>query len=70
MRNETKVAMKYKVSAKILDKAKDRIVNAFISDAQRVTEGVGMSLKFLRALTISMGYEVIESKSEDYFYVR
>jgi len=70
MQAEVKVAKKYKVSMKILDKAKDRLVTAYISDAQRVTQGVGMTLEFLRALTKAMGYKVEKSKSEDYFYIR
>jgi hypothetical protein len=70
MQAESKVAKKFKVSAKILNRAKDRLITAYISDAQRVTEGVGMTLEFLRALTKAMGYKIEESKSEDYFYIR
>ncbi len=67
---ESKVAKKYGMSAKALDRAKDRIITAYISDAQKVTEGVGMTLEFLKMLTKAMGYKVGKSKSEDYFYVR
>jgi hypothetical protein len=67
---EARVAKKHKMSAKRLSKAKDRIINAYISDAQRVTAGVGMTLQFLRALTKAMGYKVENAKSDDYFYVR
>ena len=70
MQAEAKVAKKFKISAKVLDRAKDRLITAYISDAQRVTEGVGMTLEFLRVLTKAMGYKVEKSKSEDYFYIR
>ena len=70
MNKDKAVAKKYKVAARTLDKAKDRIINAYISDAQRLTEGVGMSLEFLRALTKAMGYKAVASKNDEYFYVR
>jgi len=70
MNKESKVAKKFKVSAKTLNRAKDRIITAYISDAQRVTKGVGMSLEFLKKLTKAMGYKVEVSKNPDYFYVR
>ena len=67
---ETALAKRFKISAKTLDKAKDRLVTAYISDAQRVTAGVGMSLRFLRALTKAMGYKAVSANSDDYFYIR
>ncbi len=67
---ESRVGKKYRIKARALDKARDRIINAYISDSQRISAGVDTSLEFLMALTKAMGYKVETSKSDEYFYIR